>query len=314
MRIEYIRVAESSEHFNVDVYEPAPLGATALRRPSEKIPAIVIAPGGGGKDLLTGDGNRGKHGAGYHDLAEYLANQGFWVLVPSRRGDPRRKLEQRSALCSMFSERLPDELFADHGPNEGCYTHKRQVAELETVIDNLTSLCGSAVNSERIGLLGKSAGCGVSLCLTNKISTKVSTLALWCSSLNSSQWFTGPKADDFFKRVLSDRQIRFERNSFVSDLCNAVDFVGQVKIPILFACTWRDSYAISPTEPDPWATAEEQMQLLHYAVNARDARVTVVKGAEHTMHRELPAWRSYAATLGDWFRETLLFEEGFTIA
>jgi len=162
MRIEYLQVDNSAEHLNVDIYEPARICAENPPK-TGGVPAIVVAAGGGGKDLLSGDDKRGKHAAAYHDLAEYLAGEGFWVLVPSRRGDPQRTSELRGGLCPLFGHRLPQELFKDHGPNEGFYSHKRQVAELKTVIDHLPQLCGETVDVRRTGVLGKSAGCGISL-------------------------------------------------------------------------------------------------------------------------------------------------------
>ena len=308
MQIEYLQINGSDQHVNVDIYEPAGIDRTLATK--GLIPAVVIAAGGGGKDLLSGNERRGKHAVGYHDLAEYLAGEGFWVLVPSRRGDPQRTPELRSTLSHLFTERLPCEFFLDHGPNVGNYSHQRQANELKTVIERLPELCGRTVDVTRVGLLGKSAGCGVSLCVASAMGERVAALALWCGSLKSSQWFSGPKADDFFKGILSDRQIRYERAAFVNDICDAVEFVGGVHVPILFACTLSDSYGSEPTERDPYATAEEQLQLLHYAVNAHYARVTIIKGAEHTMYRELPAWRSYTLTLGNWFKEVLMVDGG----
>jgi dienelactone hydrolase len=303
MQVKYLQT-DVTEHYNVDIYPRGQrlIGADSL----EKFPAIVIAAGGGGKDLVTGDARRGKHAAGYHDLAEYLAMQGFWVLIPSRRGDPQRTPELQSGLCPLFRERLPGELFADPGPNEGIYSHERQRHELKTVIECLPELCDHSVDMQRVGLLGKSAGCGVSLRLTSENADKISSLALWGGSLNVSQWFAGPRSDHFFKRVLEDRNIRYDRQAFMDDLCNATDFVGYPSCPILFACAALDPFAPEPTEADPWATPEEQMQLMHYAVRSRYSKVTILKGAEHTMYKELQAWRSYALTISNWFQETLV--------
>jgi pimeloyl-ACP methyl ester carboxylesterase len=305
VRVEYIQVEGSSEHFNVDVYAPDILDNYQQTGPMNCCPGIIIVAGGGGKDMLTGTAPRGKHAAAYHDLAECLAADGSWVFVPSRRGDPQRTPQQRLAISADFQARLPPELFADSGPNDGTYTHLRQVSELRTLITNLPRLCGSGIDTSLLGVIGKSAGGGVALALASEMRGKIVSIALWGSALKTSQWFGGPKADEFFQEILTARQITYDRDEFLGEMCDAIDFIEKIYAPLLLACSMPDPYCGEPPEVDRWATVEDQIELLRYAVNAHYARMSVVKGAEHTMHRGLPAWRNYAATIKNWFRETL---------
>ena len=154
-------------------------------------------------------------------------------------------------------------------------------------------------------MLGKSAGGGVALAFASEMRDSVAALALWGSALKNSQWFRGPKADTYFERILSARQISFDRVAFQREICDPIDYVEQITAPVLFACAYQDQYASQPSEADPFCSVEDQTQLLHYAVNARYARATAIKGAEHTMHKDAPAWPAYARTLVSWFEETL---------
>lgn len=305
MRVEYLQVEGSSEHFNVDVYTPETAESCQQIDSSHGFPGIIIVAGGGGKDMLTGTVVRGKHAAAYHDVAECLAANGYWVFVPSRRGDPQRTPEQRLKISGTFKDRLPVELFADVGPNSGTYSHNRQLAELRTLITNLPSLCGGGLDNNRLGVLGKSAGGGVALALASELQSKISSVALWGSSLKTSQWFDGPKADEFFQEVLSARQIHFDRAEFLDEQCDAIDFIKNIRVPLFLACSIPDNYSVEPSEVDRWATVEDQIELLRYAINAHYARVSILKGAEHTMYRGLPSWHNYAVTIKSWFTETL---------
>jgi hypothetical protein len=69
-----------------------------------------------------------------------------------------------------------------------------------------------------------------------------------------------------------------------------------------------DPYAENPPERDPWTSLEEQVELMRYAIRSRYAKVVGVKGAEHTMFAEHPAWEAYVSTLIGWFAETLLHD------
>jgi pimeloyl-ACP methyl ester carboxylesterase len=179
------------------------------------------------------------------------------------------------------------------------------VSELGSLISNLPQLCGSGLDGNRLGVIGKSAGGGVALAFASEMKGKIASIALWGSALKTSQWFGGPKADDLFQEILTTRRITYDRNEFLSEMCDAVDFIENIDKPLFLACTMPDPYSAEPTEVDRWSTIEDQTELLRYAVNAHYARMSVVKGAEHTMYRGLPAWRNYAATILDWFRETL---------
>src|SRR5262245_27768536 len=114
VRKAYVEVAHTGEHVNVEIYPPLEGGRPSW---SAACPVIIIAAGGGGKDLRTGGPATGKYAAAYHDLAVSLAAAGFFVLVPSRRGDPQRTPFLRDGVSREFADRLPTELFEDEGPN-----------------------------------------------------------------------------------------------------------------------------------------------------------------------------------------------------
>jgi alpha-beta hydrolase superfamily lysophospholipase len=296
--VEKLYLAVDQEHFNVDVFLPADI------RPERKAaPGIVMVIGGGGKDLLTGE-PRGKYAAAYHDMAVHFSDAGFWVFLPSRRGDPSRTRASLHLTAPSFRDRLC-ETAQDENPNEGKHTHLKHVAELKILVQNLTRYEIRGLDLSRLGILGKSAGGGVALRLVSELSDRFASVALWGSALRTSQWFRGPKSDEFFRDVLDNRRVAYDRAAFLAEMCDAIDFVGDVTAPMLAACAAPDPYAPLVPETDRWSSPEEQLQLLKYATNCRQARSTVVKGAEHTMYRELAAWRQCANTLSSWFAETL---------
>jgi len=287
---------------NIDVYRPEVAGAQV---DTKRKPVIIIACGGGGKDPTTGSPLTGKHAAGYHDLGEALSRAGFWAIIPSRRGDPKRTPQMRDNLAPQF-HRLPEELFQDQGPNDGGHSHRRHVAELAWLVENLHSIFGPYLDVRRVGILGKSAGGGVALAAAAQLGERIASVALWGSALRTSQWFAGPKADAFFSEVLDRRGVRYQRDTFLHEMCDAIDFVGAVHPPALFACAVSDPYAPVPPEPDKWSQLSEQVELMRYAARCRYAKVVGVKGAEHSMFVEQPAWGAYISTLAGWFTETLL--------
>lgn len=293
-----------NEHFNVDVYHPLPIHFQQDATPLEGTPAIIIITGVGGKDFITGGAFCGKYAVAYHDLAQHLADAGFYVLVPSRRGDPQRTREYVASISGKFKNRLPEDFFCDEQPNEGSHSHLRQIEELKTLIKRMPDL-GAGVDKNRIGIIGKSAGGGIALRLASEVQSDIKSLALWGSSLRTSQWFNGLK-DTFIERILTARKIRFDREEFLSEICDAIDVVGEVSAPVLFACAAHDPFAPEPPELDVYSNPEEQVQLMRYAISSRYVRVAIVKGAEHTMYRGLPSWQNYANTLQSWFQETLL--------
>jgi pimeloyl-ACP methyl ester carboxylesterase len=212
----------------------------------------------------------------------------------------------RSDLAANFRERLPDGLFADEGPNQGRYSHRQHVAELRWLVENLSENFGPDLDVTRVGILGDSAGGGVALALAAELNERIASVALWGSALRTSQWFTGPNADSFFEEVLDASHVRYDRRTFLLELCDAIDFVGQVTAPIMFTCAMHDPYALVPTKPDKWSSFGEQIELMRYAIHSRYGKVLAIKGAEHTMYLEHPAWRPYISGLTGWFAETLL--------
>lgn len=297
--MEKLYLAVDHEHFNVDVYVPT------LMRPTRKAaPGIVMVIGGGGKDVLTGE-PRGKYAAAYHDIAAHFSDAGFWVFLPSRRGDPSRTRASLTVTSPLFRDRLLCQAAQDENPNEGQHTHLKHVAELKILIQSLALYESRGLDLSRLGVLGKSAGGGVALRLVSVLPDRFVSVALWGSALRTSQWFRGPKGDEFFKDVLDKRRVAYDRAQFLADMCDAIDFVGAVTAPMLAACAAPDPYAPLVPETDRWSSPEEQLQLLKYAVSCRQARSVVVKGAEHTMYREHAAWRQYAHILSSWFSETL---------
>ena len=143
------------------------------------------------------------------------------------------------------------------------------------------------------------------MALATELSERIASVALWGSALRTSQWSTGPKADSFFQEVLDARRVLCDRRTFVLELCDAIDFVGQVTAPIMFTCGVPDPYTLVPTKPDKWSSIGEQIELMRCAVHSRYGKVLAIKGAEHTMYMEHPAWRSYISGLIGWFAETL---------
>lgn len=311
MKKLYLKVDGSDERINIDIYPPQlpDAGGGLANRPR---PAILVACGGGGKDPSAGKSLIGKLAASYHDLGESFSHAGFWTIIPSRRGDPLRTINVRPNLAANFRKRLPDQLFADEGPNQGRYSHRQQVAELRWLIENITENFGPDLDASRVGVLGDSAGGGVALALAAELNERIASVALWGSALRTSQWFTGPKAESFFKEVLDASGVRYDRNGFLLELCDAVDFVGRVRAPMLFACAVADPYAPVPTKPDKWSSIGEQIELMRYAIHSRYGKMIAVKGAEHTMYSEHPAWHPYISALTGWFKETLFPENEST--
>lgn len=305
----YIRTQDGSgEHFNVDVYEPTvpvPDTTDAAEADQRGSAAVVIVIGGAGKAASSGSPSAGKHAAAYHDAAIELSAAGLWVFVPSRRGDPTRSPNLRSQVVEPFRHRLPHALFVDEGPNEGLHTHERQVAELEALIRVIPERFHPSVQPFRFGLLGKSAGAGVALRVAAQLPNEVAAVALWGAAKHPSSWFSGPDAAAVFSDVLAARGVRYDRPSFINEICDAADHIGRVAVPLLLACGAPDPEAAPPTEPDKWTSPAEQLELLGMARRSRYARVAVVKGAEHTMYREHAAWLNYASLLRGWFIETL---------
>lgn len=295
----YFAVPGSGEHFNIDVYAPVDHG----RGPR---PAIVIASGAGGKLLKrAGESVAGSYLASYHDIATHLANDGAWVFVPSRRGDVQWTLEKRLRIADFLRDRLPECLFADCGPNEGAHTHENQFQELRTVLDHLRDYEPMGLDTSRVGIFGKSSGGGIALKLAAQAADRVRSVALWGVSLTTSQWFRGPKAGHYFETILESRDITHDRERFAAELCDAIDHISGVQVPLLLGVAAADSYAPQKIGPDEYTNPEEQLAFLHYAVLSRRARVVAVKGAEHTMWRESAAWPDFASTLSNWFRDTL---------
>lgn len=303
----YVKVGGSDERINIDIYPPqvpdAGGGFENRRRP-----VILVVCGGGGKDPRTGSPLVGKHAAGYHDLGEAFSRAGFWGIIPSRRGDPQRTTELRGNLAPEFRHRLPEELLHDEGPNDGDHSHRRHVTELTWLVETLPSIFGSDLDVRRVRILGKSAGGGVALAAAAELGERIASVALWGSALTTSQWFAGPKSDLHFDKVLDQRGIQYNKGMFLHDVCDAIAFVGQVASPTLFTCAVPDPYAEKPPERDPWTSLEEQVELMRYAIRCRYAKVVGVKGAEHTMFAEHPAWEAYVSTLVGWFAETLLHD------
>jgi alpha-beta hydrolase superfamily lysophospholipase len=287
--VEKLYLAVDQEHFNVDVYLPA-----GIRPERNAAPGIVMVIGGGGKDLLTGE-PRGKYAVAYHDIAVHFSDAGFWVFLSSRRGDPSRTRASLHLTAPSFRDRLLCKAAQD----------EKHVAELKILLQNLTRYEIRGLDLSRLGILGKSAGGGVALRLVSELSDRFASVALWGSALRTSQWFRGPKGDEFFKDVLDKRRVAYDRAAFLAEMCDAIDFVNAVTAPMLAACAAPDPYAPLVPETDRWSSPEEQLQLLKYAVSCRQARSVVVKGAEHTMYREHAAWRQYAQILSSWFAETL---------
>lgn len=306
MRKLYLKVGDSGERINIDVYPPAapaPSGGFATR------PVVIVACGGAGKDLRLGKSLVGKFAASYHDIGEWLAGAGFWAIIPSRRGDPQRTNEARTKLADTFRDRLPAELLKDEGPNEGAYSHRNHEAELTWLIENLAAVVDLGVDNRRLGILGDSAGGGVALAAAAKLGERVASIALWGSALKTSQWFVGPKADSFFEEILIKPGIRYARQEFLREMCDAVDFVGRIEVPIMFACAVTDPYAPSPSSSDKWSDVNQQLELMRYAIRCRYSKAAAVKGAEHTMYAEQSAWTAYASTITEWFGETLHDDE-----
>ncbi|MCI0538889.1 MAG: alpha/beta hydrolase fold domain-containing protein [Verrucomicrobiales bacterium] len=304
----YLQIGESGERINIDVYPPQLANREGVlgNRPR---PAILVACGGSGKDPAVGKSLIGKLAASYHDLGESFSLAGFWTIIPSRRGDPQRTVEGSSNLAANFSKRLPRQLFADEGPNQGSYSHRKHVAELRWLVENLSENFGPDLDSSRIGVLGDSAGGGVALALSAELNARVASVALWGGALRASQWFTGHKADSFFQEILDASAVRYDRETFLLELCDAVDFVDKVAAPMMFGCAVPDPYALVPSKPDKWSSIGEQIELMRCAIRSRYGKVLGVKGAEHTMYREHPAWPPYISALTAWFEETLLSNE-----
>jgi len=302
MKKLYLKTPGNDERINVDVYEPQTAGSRASDDPK---PALLVVSGGGGKDTCTGSPLIGKHAAGYHDLGVALSEAGFWTIIPSRRGDPQRFAQSRAGVAAQFRDRLPADLLQDEGPNDGFHTHRRHVAELTWLAENLSFIFGPGLDVRRVGIVGKSAGGGVALAAAAELGKRVASVALWGSALKTSQWFAGPKADSFFEEVLSKRGIRYQREAFLQEMCDAIDFVGRVQAPILFGCAMPDPYAPVPPEPDKWTSLSEQVELMNYAIRCRNARVSGLKGAEHSMYKEHPGWHAYISGLIGWFAETM---------
>lgn len=304
MNKAYIHMPEAGGSFNVDIFPPH-LPSCAAASQSRPGKLVVVVCGGGGKDMRVGAPSAGKHGASYHDIGESISRAGYWIIVPSRRGDPQRDARLRPGLAEHFRLRLPEELLCDLGPNEGLHSHKGHVAELKWLVEHLPEVVGLKLDPTSIGILGKSAGCGVALALAAELGEKVGSIALWGAALRTSQWFAGPKADSFFQDVLDKRGVKYHRETFLREMCDAIDFVDRVTSPILFACAAHDPYAPATPELDKWTSIGEQVELMRYAINARFAKLVAIKGAEHTMYAELPAWPCFINTLTGWFQETI---------
>jgi dienelactone hydrolase len=298
----YFGVPGEGEHFNVDVYQPS---NPASKRSNPRSPAVIVVAGGGGKSSRPGEAVPGAYLASYHDIAACLADAGFWVFVPSRRGDPCRTPLEQDSLSESLRRRVPSALFAEPGANEGTHSHLRQLAELKAVISRLEDYRGAGLDVERVGLFGKSAGGAVALRLASEMPQLIGSVALWGAALKTSQWFKGPRADEFFRTILDARGIRYDRLQFLNEICDAVDYVAGAQAPLLFGCGTGDPYATPAVAPDTYTNADEQLVMLHYAVHSRRSRVMVVKGAEHTIWRESAAWVPYASSICDWFVETL---------
>lgn len=299
----YLSVDASDEHFNVDVYEPK-LPAMRFPPKDRMLPAIIIICGAGGKDFLTGGQLCGKYAVAYHDLAQHLSDVGFWVFVPARRGDPERSPAAALNISSQFKDRLPVEYWSEEKPNEGLHTHFRQIEELRSLISSFPRSFES-VDVGRIGLIGKSAGGGIALRLAFELGAgHIKSLLLWGCSLRTSQWFRDRPT--FVQKTLVSRSVRIEPDAFLNSICDPIDYVDKVEAPILFSCTAPDPFAPEPPEPDPYSNPGEQAQLLHYAIRSRNSRASIVKGAEHTMHRTAAAWQNYVGNIEGWFRETLV--------
>jgi len=152
-----IEVGEHRESIAVDVYKPETGGDAPA-------PSILLVTGGAGKDLRSGDQiTRGKSAVGTHDLAVLLASQGYWVFVPSRRGDPAWRDEDWEALPERFRGRLPRALFDGRAANNGTHTHLRQVEELHGLQAWMRASNIAGLDASRIGIFARSAGCGIAL-------------------------------------------------------------------------------------------------------------------------------------------------------
>lgn len=267
------------QRFVVDLYHPQKVGVV----PSKPLPAIVVVIGGGGKAPDKTVDPPEKYARSYHDLACRFAQDGFYTLVPSRRGDSRR----------------PE----DPVPNEGEHTHANHVEELAHVVAYLRDQ--PEVDANRIGVYGKSAGTGISLEYAARHPNQIQSIALWGAPLTISQWFLGPKADDFFKHVFWSRNVLVNKERFCQHFSDPINYVSQVTQPLLIGCPAPDPYALSPVARDEWTSPEEQLQLLYYSIQSRCAQVAIIKGAEHSMYSAMPKFDEYAQLLVNWFQTTL---------
>jgi pimeloyl-ACP methyl ester carboxylesterase len=293
-----IEVGEVREAIAVDVYKPDTGNGPA--------PSIILVTGGAGKDLRSGDDTtRGKSAVGTHDLAAVLASEGYWAFVPSRRGDPAWTYKDWEVLPERFRARMPRALCDGNAGNNGTHTHLRQVEELHALQSWMQASNIAGLDASRIGIFARSAGCGIALRHAASVGKSIRAMFFWGAALRTSQWFLGPKSDEYFNRVLTSRGICVDRQEFCRGLCDAIDWVGAISIPLAFGCADWDGYAPVKSERDPWTGPEEQIQLLRYSLNARDAIVIIVKGAEHTMYLEHPTWTAYSTAIISWFREKL---------
>jgi dipeptidyl aminopeptidase/acylaminoacyl peptidase len=245
------------------------------RGPLKKLPTIVIVSGGQGmRSTATADDRE----EGLITLAKHFADQGFVACCYDGQGQGSPPIGYRDG-------------------------HHRAIEDLQAVLTHLRDDC-DAVDGSCVGLFGQSLG-GMAAAWVAKADSRIRSLILWG---------TQPRYSDWKEKQLSESDGTFEKlwenvkkapqwqNKTVEDFKGSfttfdpIDFIGEVKQPILFAGSSADK---------KYFKRSDQLSFFGAAKGTKRAAFFEIKGEKHRFQPSSPGFALLANIFSTWFLETI---------
>ena len=238
------------------------------RHPS-KLPTIVLVPGGHGFVIKQKERDCG---FGLAELAKTFAAEGFAVCGYDGRGQ---------------------------GESEGKRTgHNLAFEDLEAALACIRESFDPA-DGQRIGLIGQSLG-GMASAVVAGRDKGIRSLVLWGTLPRYTILKTegSDRAGEVMKGIYEEAGGDVPFDDFVREfkMLDAIDYIGQLDIPILLA---------GGSEDNRFFRMNEQAELLEAAKASQQVMLLKVKGEPHRTRHWSPSFPLLAKLLSAWFSETL---------